>query len=747
MTPAYALVAIGRPVRGEFTYLVPEALAPKLQPGQRVRVPFGRGVALGFYLAPAPPPPDEVRAKLKPILAVLDDEAALSPDVVELVRFAAQHYRYPLGEALRSALPPALAQADEAKAAKGDFVLHAQVLLPEALHVLTRAPQQHAVLSYLLAVGGRATVEEVAHAIPGARAVLRTLASRGFVKLEEVAVVQSVREGLAQSRPAALTPEQTSVVGELLGALEQREFAPFLLHGVTGSGKTEVYLRVVERALEQERGALILVPEIALTPQLVGRFRSRFGDQVALLHSALKDRERLKHWQDLRTGRVKLAVGVRSAIWAPVTNLGVVVVDEEHDPSFKQDEKLRYQARDLAVMRARQTGALVILGSATPSLETWDNAQRGRYRLLTMSKRVDDRPMPSLELVDLRVERPRTPDTRGTEPPMLSPTLRTAIEETVARGQQVILFLNRRGHSTFVVCEVCGNSLRCANCDVCLTHHLSARGLVCHYCGEMSPLPRACPECEGRLLELGVGTERIEAEVAETFPNARTARLDRDAASSAEKLTEMLAAFARREIDILIGTQMVAKGHDFPGVTLVCVVMADSALSLPDFRASERTFHLLTQVAGRAGRGNDAGRVLVQTYNPDAAPIALMLAQDFHRFSNEELRRRKLLFWPPLAKLVALRIEGASADATIRAAKELARIAAGALPPPSHGVRLLGPAPAPIARIKGKTRWQLVVKGPSHAAMAGVVDALEAWIPQLPSAVRVVLDVDPGAML
>ena len=560
-------------------------------------------------------------------------------------------------------------------------------------------------------------------------------------------MTDAVREGLQQSRPAALTDDQSLAVDALCAALERGEFAPHLLHGVTGSGKTEVYLRVVERALELGKGALILVPEIALTPQLVGRFRSRFGDQVALLHSALKDRERLKHWQDLRAGKVKLAVGVRSAIWAPVANLGVVVVDEEHDPSFKQEEKLRYQARDLAVMRGKQSNALVILGSATPSLETWENARRGRYALLSMPRRVDDRPMPKLELVDLRIERPKTAETRGTEPPMLGPTLREAIQQTLDKQQQVILFLNRRGHSTFIVCEVCGQSLRCRNCDVCLTHHHSARSLQCHYCGETTPLPRACPECSGPLLELGVGTERIEAEVAETFPTARVARLDRDAASSAERLTELLASFARRELDILVGTQMVAKGHDFPGVTLVCVVMADSALTLPDFRAGERTFHLLTQVAGRAGRGKDPGRVLVQSYNPEAAPIARMLRGEFEAFSEDELRRRKALAWPPSSKLVALRIEAESADLTIRAAKQLARVAEKHLPPPSQGVRILGPAAAPISRIKGKTRWQLVIKAPSHAAMAKVVDALEQAVSDVPSSVRVVFDVDPAAML
>ncbi|MBL9039635.1 MAG: primosomal protein N', partial [Archangium sp.] len=418
MVPAaFASVAVGRPVRGEFTYRVPDALVVKLQPGVRLKVPFGRGTALGFYLGPAAPPPAEVISKVRDIESVLDEAPAFTPDVVELVRFAASHYRHPLGEALRATLPPGLTKAIPEVPAELEMVTYA-VALPAATDaVLTRAPAQHATLSYLLAVGGRASTEEIAHAIPGARAHLARLAERGFIRLDETEVIPGVREGLTHARPAALTDEQREVLATLEPALEAGGYAPFLLHGVTGSGKTEVYLQLAERALSSQRGALILVPEIALTPQVVGRFRSRFGQHVAVLHSALKDRERLDAWQRLRRGEVRLAVGVRSAVFAPVQSLGLIVVDEEHDPSFKQDDKLRYQARDLAVMRASQVKCLVVLGSATPSLETLENVRRNRYRLLSLTKRVDDRPMPTVELVDLRLARPRTPETRGTEAP------------------------------------------------------------------------------------------------------------------------------------------------------------------------------------------------------------------------------------------------------------------------------------------------------------------------------------------
>jgi len=741
-----AAVAVGRPVHGEFTYLIPESLQGRLSPGQRIAVPFGRGTALGFYLGPAQAPEPGAEVRLKSILHPLEDRPSVPPQLVELLRFAARHYRYPLGEAIRGALPPGLTDATEERQAVADRV-HFAVATPQAdPSQLARAPAQAAVVSYLLAVGGRAPLEELSHAVPGARDSLKRLEKRGMVRLESEELRVGVREGLAQSRPQQLTADQLVAVEAITGAVSLGGFQPFLLHGVTGSGKTEVYLRAMEHALQLGKGGLVLVPEIALTPQLVGRFRSRFGEGVAVLHSAIKDRERLRHWQSLRRGETRLAVGVRSAVFAPVENLGLLVVDEEHDPSFKQDDKLRYHARDLAVVRAKQAGATVVLGSATPSLETVENARKGRYRKVTLPVRVDDRPMPSIELVDLRTERPRRPDAHE-EPPILAPPLLVAIEETLNRGQQVILFLNRRGHSTFLVCQVCGLALRCEQCDVSLTHHLSSRRVVCHYCGFAAGVPTHCHACNGELLMLGVGTERVEAEVAGHFTKARIARLDRDAATSAEKLTELLSSFARRELDILVGTQMVAKGHDFPGVTLVCVVMADTSLALPDFRAAERTFQLLAQVSGRAGRGKDAGRVLIQTYNPEADPVQRVVAHDFEGFADKELGWRRAFAYPPFARMIAVRIEGPDPERTAAAARRLGDAAARRLATADPSVRLLGPAPAPIARIKGKTRWQLLMKGPTHAALAPLAAEVERVQADLPASIRVVIDVDPGGLL
>jgi len=739
-----ASVAVGRPVKGPFTYLVPPELEGRLRRGQRILVPFGRGRALGFYLGPGRPP--EGGGTLKPVSALLEDVPALPDDVLALVEFAAAYYRHPLGEALRAALPPGLTDPSEGPEPSPDVVRSVVVVGSPSVDTLRRAPAQAAALGYLLAVGGRAELDELGRAVPGARAAVQRLVARGWVQVEERALEPTVAEGLGLARPEQLTEAQAAALGELQRALDAGGFQPFLLQGVTGSGKTEVYLQAAEHALARGGGALVLVPEIALTPQLVGRFRSRFGSGVAVLHSGLRDRERLLHWKALRAGTVRLAVGVRSAVFAPVRDLALLVVDEEHDPSFKQDEKLRYQARDLAVVRAKQAGATVVLGSATPSLETVENARRGRYRRLRLPARVDDRPMPSVELVDLRRVRPR-PTGTPEQPPALSPPMVNALGEALGRGQQAILFLNRRGHSTAVVCEACGQGVPCSRCDVSLTFHLRGRNLQCHYCGESRPVPDRCPGCGGPLVPVGAGTERIETEVAERFPSARVARLDRDAATTAERLTELLSRFARGEIDVLVGTQMVAKGHDFPGVTLVCVVSADTGLLLPDFRAAERTFQLVTQVSGRAGRGQEPGRVLVQTWNPEADAVARVPAHDYDGFAEHELAWREALAWPPFSRLVAVRIEGQDPGETAAVARKLGDRLAVLLPGPATGVRLLGPAPAPLARLRGKSRWQLLLKAPRQALLGPLLDQLERDLEVLPGAVRVVLDVDPGAML
>jgi primosomal protein N' (replication factor Y) len=512
---------------------------------------------------------------------------------------------------------------------------------------------------------------------------------------------------------------------------------------VTGSGKTEVYLQAIARALAAGKGAVVLVPEIALTPQLAARFRARFGERVAVLHSGLGDAERYEQWRRLRSGEAAIALGARSAVFAPCRDLGIVVVDEEHDSSFKQEEGVRYHARDVALVRAQKAGAVCLLGSATPSLETYANALAGRYGLLELPARPTAATLPDVEVVDLRVYKPDADA-------FLTAPLARAVEATLAAGEQVILFLNRRGFATFVNCVGCGFAFRCAHCSVSLTYHRAGDRLRCHYCGHAQHVPLECPACRapGSIVRHGLGTEKIEAALMERFPSARVARLDRDTAGG-KGLEHVLARMAKHEIDILVGTQMVTKGHDFPGVTLVGVLCADSGLSLPDFRAGERTFQLLTQVAGRAGRGDKPGRVIVQTWSPAHAAIRCARAHDYRAFFLEEVQIREELDYPPKGRLVAVRLDGpselevrAAADALGARARELLRDETR-----YARVSVMGPTEAPLARLKGRSRWHLWVRSPDRGALRGFVRRVAGDRGGLPPAVRVTVDVDPMSAL
>jgi primosomal protein N' (replication factor Y) len=737
-------VAVARPVRGAYTYSVPPEMLPLLQPGMRVAVPFGRGTAMGFYLGPTTQKP---KVAPKPIAQLVEPVPALTPELLKLMMWTADYYRFPLGEALKSCLPPGLSDLSGAPTARPDILTWIEPL-PAAEDAATpRGPVMKAVLSYLEAQG-KSELEELLGAVPNSRDAIKRLEAQGRVR-----IITAVREkerpesNLSGSIPTKLSDEQAKALAILEPALDAGGFQPFLLHGVTGSGKTEVYLRSIARVLAMGKRALCLVPEIGLTPQLMGRFRARFGDQVALLHSGLKDSERLAEWRRIRDGQAPVAVGVRSAIFAPIDKLGLIVVDEEHDPSFKQEEKLRYHARDLALVRGQQSGCAVVLGSATPSLETLANARSGRYGLIELNQRINERPLPRVEVVDLRQRPLAEGESPASMPRQLAPALSQALREVLDKGEQAILFLNRRGHSTFVTCAVCGLTVKCPNCSISLTHHVHRNRLLCHYCGFEQHLPESCPECKSQLLKLGFGTEKVEEEVIRDFPSARVLRLDRDSATDATELTRALSDFARNEFNVMIGTQMVAKGHDFPGVTLVGVILADTALALPDFRAAERTFQVLAQVAGRAGRGKQAGRVLVQTYNPEADAISHVVGHDFNGFAAGELERREALNFPPYAKLLAIRVDAMLEDVARETIASLARVAELAIRRQAEPLRLLGPAPAPLARVRGRYRFQMLMKGRSHKAMAPIVARIEAMLPTLPSSARVLFDVDPVSMM
>ena len=600
----------------------------------------------------------------------------------------------------------------------------------------------------VLAAGAALPVDSIVQQVPDAKGALRDLAKAGLVELFDRELALDAFETGADMLvipPPLLTGEQAHAVAEITasavappGPDGKRPFTPFLLHGVTGSGKTEVYLRVIAETLAQGKTALVLVPEISLTPQLAARFRARFGDLVAILHSGMSEQQRLGEWSRLRRGDARIAVGARSAVFAPLANLGVIVVDEEHDGSFKQDEGVRYHARDVAIVRAQRAGAVCVLGSGTPSLESAAHAEKGPYRMLRLTERPMSRPMPTVEIIDLRTF---MADGEG----MLSAPLRTAIEQTLAAGDQTILFLNRRGFATFVLCKACGHSFRCPNCSVSLTYHQHGDRLRCHYCNYSERVPEACPKCKAISIERkGLGTERVAAALVEAFPKARVARLDRDVASGA-KIEVVLGRVARREVDILIGTQMVTKGHDFPGVTLVGVLCADTGLDLPDFRASERTFQLLAQVAGRAGRGDRIGRVLIQTYRPGAPAVVAASQHDYAQFFAAEYAERKELGYPPHGRLIAVRIEGKDGHQVAGAAAELGRVAQAAAAELGGIVEVLGPAPAPLERLRGRTRWQILLRSADRHALRKVARSLPLGDPSKDP--RATLDVDPVSTL
>jgi primosomal protein N' (replication factor Y) len=541
--------------------------------------------------------------------------------------------------------------------------------------------------------------------------------------------------------PERLTDEQQEVLASLLPAITGASFAPFVLFGVTGCGKTEVYLQAVQHALAQGRTALVLVPEIALASQLEAHFFSRFGSQLAVLHSGLSDGERLDQWQKVLHSTARVVLGARSAVFAPLENLGIIIVDEEHEPAYKQEDGLRYNGRDLAVLRAQLSQCPVLLGSATPSMVSYYHCQQQKYRLLTMHKRVAEQPLPVVEIIDLATTERSRPDL------VFSDRLISALGETLVQRQQSLLFVNRRGFSSFMLCRDCGHILQCKHCQVSLTLHRNKKTLLCHYCGYTQHPDALCPGCGStRLAGLGIGSERIEEEVQQLFPEARVARLDSDTTVSRKHYLSTLKAVRSREVDILIGTQMIAKGLHFPHITLVGVVWADSGLGMPDYKAAERTFSLLSQVTGRAGRGEDHGRVIIQTYQPHHYAVHLAQHHDYAAFFEREIAARRPLGYPPFSRLVNIRFSGVKEEQVKAAAQAIAAFLHGRTW--GEQVDILGPAPAPLVKIKDRTRWQLLLKSRSPAVLHQVCEGLLAEKSRLcPQAVTMSFDVDPENMM
>jgi primosomal protein N' (replication factor Y) len=806
-SPAYVDVVFPTALETPLTYHVPDAWRGLATPGKRALVPLGNGQTTGYVVGTRERPPI---LQMKDIREVLDAEPLLDAHLLELTRWVAEYYLCPWGEVIRTALPPGIdsltrqvvritsagrvAMDGEGFLRPGERELMAFLRVreeaplpglsrrwpraramahglarrgllevvgevrPPRIRPLTipqyalapgvdaetaplspRATKQRAILRALAsAKGGLPRAEAAA----GSPAALAALVRQGLVRLTEVEVSRdpfAYPGGLDPSEVSREpTPPQSEAVALVQAAISEGQFLPVLLHGVTGSGKTEVYLQAIEIALAQGRQALVLVPEITLTPLAVRRFLARFGSRVAVLHSGLRGGERYDAWRRIRRGEADIVVGARSAVFAPLPRLGIVVVDEEHDPSYKQDETPRYHGRDVAIMRAKLLHAPVILGSATPSLESFERARAGRYRLAELPQRIESRPLPRVRVVDLR-------RLRG-EDRLLSPPLCAAVRECLERGEQALLFLNRRGFSTVLLCEECGAAAGCPHCSVSLTYHSGRGRLCCHTCDFERRPPERCPQCQGsRLRYLGFGTQQLEAAVRERFPRARVARMDRDTARTWQAAARILEDLERGAIDVLVGTQMIGKGHDVPNVTLVGVVSADIALHLPDFRAGERAFALLTQVAGRAGRGDRPGLALIQTYNPDHYILRAVQAQDYAALWEAESQLRREQGLPPFTRAVLAVVSSPEEAAVERAAIELATLLHG------QGIRgsdVSGPAPAPLFKVRGRHRWHLLIRGRDGRTLHAKVQEAATRLRTLRPArgVRVDLDVDPVSL-
>jgi primosomal protein N' (replication factor Y) (superfamily II helicase) len=800
----YADVALPVPLDQTFTYLLPETLRHRVRAGCRMIVPFGSRKLTGVVVrthsfAPA--------GSVKEALRLLDEEPALEAHLIRLGRWIASYYCAPIGEVLRVMTPlggeirssKLYSLTDAGRDAARQLLFDSnsddptiQVLrllenrrlsaaylnkkvadAPESLRSLLkkgfveqedvqtqrdplrsastrlkvqapdRRPEgklkksERELLSYLELHPGFHNLADVDAVVKGASEAARALARRGILTLETEA---SALPSYPFKEKPELNRHQHVAFDAIRAAIESNQFHAFLLQGVTGSGKTEVYLRSIEAVLSAGRNALLLVPEIALTPAMAGQFYHRFGEGVAILHSAFHDAERAEQWRRVRRGDARVVVATRSGVFAPVQNLGLIIIDEEHDGSYKQHDTPRYNGRDVAVVRASEAQACVILGSATPSLESRHNVERGKYQLLQLPERVENRPMPEVELIDMRVEFLET-----RKQSTFSRRLLAAIGEKLEAGEQVMLLHNRRGFSSFVACRSCGERVQCVNCSVTLTFHRRDRRMLCHYCSYAERVPSLCPKCGSEhIYFLGLGSERVEDELHREFPTARIARMDRDTVTGKRHFETILTGFRERAFDILVGTQMIAKGHDIPNVTLVGVISADIGLGMPDFRAAERTFQLLTQVAGRAGRGDLPGQVLIQTINPDHYAVRLAATQDFLAFYNQEIHFRKAMRYPPFSALANVLLRSEKQEEAMRMSSEIAHL----LTPAPENIKVLGPAEAPVPRLKNEYRYQLLVKAKDRRALNQTLQQLRGYaIDRKWNATSLVIDVDPLTLL
>ena len=806
----YVEVAVALPVYPTYTYRLAEDMRDKAHAGHRVLVPFGRRRVTGYILGDARGPQPPV---IKEVLDLLDRETLFPEDMIPFFRWIADYYLHPLGEVIRGGLPSGLnlyeynllainAQAchlpDENQLSalereimaclrKGacrlkDLENHLDRPVPGALlramqncgwvvrrkalrgartrlkkAVLVRGvygppraearitAKRRAILT-LLASHGELPLKAIRKEIPGAAPIVKTMARKGLVVLAETTVYRDpFGDPILPDQPPELTAEQVAALNQI-DADRRQGFGAILLDGVTGSGKTEIYLRAADATLRRQRSVLVLVPEIALISQTERRFRARFGERVAVLHSGMSKGERLDQWLRIRNRDAPIVIGARSAIFAPLEQIGLIVVDEEHDGAYKQETGLRYNARDLATVRARMHACPVIMGSATPSVQSYFNYQSGKFSRIRLKHRIRDRALPTVTVRDLR----EIQSERGVRK-YLTPDLLEAIKDTLAHQEQALIFLNRRGYANYPICSACSTTLKCPHCSITLTYHQRANAYRCHYCRYNRSARATCPQCgSDKIWHYGLGTEKLERFLQDYFPQARVARLDRDTTARKNSLLRVLKKLRRGQIDILVGTQIVAKGHDYPNITLVGVVCADSTLNFPDFRSGERTYQLLAQVAGRAGRGARPGRVILQTYTPEHFIIDAARRQDFVRFYKDEIKFRRELVYPPYCRMTQLLISGRDPTRTAQVARDLGRRAyATAKQADARRLRIIGPVEAAMHRMAGQYRWQILIRGPSATGLNRFVSQLlfgeGARYDQRD--VKVIVDVDPLFMM
>ncbi len=738
-TQAVASVVFAAGPEKPFDYRVPEALSGQVEPGRRLHVPFGRAgrIVVGYCVRL------ETRQQLRPlkdVADVIDHRPLLSPAMLRLTEWMADYYMCPWATVLEAVLPAGVRSSAGTRRAT---LLSVPTRVAARLTELKLPKKQHDILRYLAASPRPLTPTQLAAAQKCTTGPIQELRKKGLIEAVkgQSTLAAPPRVQVNREQHLEMNADQLAALAAIRQSLDAREHRTILMHGITGSGKTEVYIQAIAEVISYGRQAIVLVPEISLTPQTQERFRSRF-ERVAVLHSHLTDVERHQHWQEIARGEVQVIVGARSAVFAPTPHLGLIVLDEEHEGSFKQDSAPRYHARDVALFRAAAENVPVVLGSATPSLESWHRAQQGQYQLVSLPRRVFDRPLPIVGTIDLRNEY-QSRRSRGA----IGRQLQLAIEEALREQGQVILLLNRRGFSTHIQCPACGKVVKCPNCELALTHHKPGEMAICHMCEFEQPAPRQCPDCDFVGIQYaGLGTQRLEAEVRARFPDVTCLRMDTDTMQAPGSHERALAKFRSGEVKILLGTQMIAKGLDFPNVTLVGVINADTALHLPDFRAAERTFQLVTQVAGRTGRGAKGGRVLVQTFSPEHPAIQAAVKHDFEMFASDELPIRDALSYPPYASMVRMVMRGPSEPATHEFAKHLAGLLQLSIAKFEPTARVLGPAPCPMAKLRGLYRFHLQLHGPNLVGICAAVREATANLQQ-PDEIQWIVDVDPLEML